>query len=98
MGLAIDFQGQIWNSPILGMGQLIDIEQSGCESVIHDHDLEILMTKVRCKDLPDSDQGDFRCLCAVDSSSYINYKVWDEITYPFPNFNGTTVEVWEWLK
>ena len=25
-------------------------------------------------------------------------KVWDEITYPFPNFNGATVEVWEWLS
>ena len=25
--------------------------------------------KIRCKDLPDSDQGDFRCLRAVDSSS-----------------------------
>ena len=24
-------------------------------------------------------------------------KVWDEITYPFPNFNGT-VEVWEWVS
>ena len=22
-------------------------------------------------------------------------KVWDEITYPFPNFNGCTAEVWE---
>ena len=25
-------------------------------------------------------------------------KVWDEITYPFPNFNGTTIEVWEWIS
>ena len=25
---------------------------------------------------------------------YTHYKVWDEITYPFPNFNGFTVEVW----
>ena len=25
-------------------------------------------------------------------------KVWDEIIYPFPNFNGCTVEVWEWLN
>ena len=25
-------------------------------------------------------------------------KVWDEITYPFPNFNGATVEVWEWIS
>ena len=23
--------------------------------------------------------------------------VWDEITYPFPNLNGCTVEVWEWI-
>ena len=21
-------------------------------------------------------------------------KVWDDITYPFPNFNGATVEIW----
>ena len=24
--------------------------------------------------------------------------VWDEITYPFPNFNGTVFEVWEWIS
>ena len=24
-------------------------------------------------------------------------KVWVEITYPFSNFNGCTVEVWEWI-
>ena len=24
--------------------------------------------------------------------------MWYEITYPFPNFNGTTVEVWEWIS
>ena len=24
-------------------------------------------------------------------------EVWDEIIYPFPNFNGT-VEVWEWTS
>ena len=22
----------------------------------------------------------------------------DEITHPFPNFNGATVEVWEWIR
>ena len=26
-------------------------------------------------------------------SDYIRYKLWDEITYPFLNFNGATVEV-----
>ena len=25
-------------------------------------------------------------------------KVWDEIIYLFPNFNGATVEVWEWIS
>ena len=25
-------------------------------------------------------------------------KVWDEITYPFQNFNGEAVEVWVWNK
>ena len=24
--------------------------------------------------------------------------MWDEIIYPFPNFNGSTVEVWEWIN
>ena len=30
-------------------------------------------------------------------SNYID-KVWDEITYAFPNFNGATVEVWECIS
>ena len=25
-------------------------------------------------------------------------KVWDEITNPFPNFNGCIIEVWEWIN
>ena len=24
--------------------------------------------------------------------------MWDEITYLFPNFNGATVKVWEWIN
>ena len=28
----------------------------------------------------------------------IHYKEWDEITYPFLNFNGATVEVKEWKR
>ena len=31
-------------------------------------------------------------------TNYIHDKVWDEITYPFPNFNGYTIEVWEWIS
>ena len=29
-------------------------------------------------------------------SNYIHHEEWDQITYPFPNFNGAAVEVWEW--
>ena len=38
--------------------------------------------------------------------AWINFTAWidkyimcvDEITYPFPNFKGCTVEVWEWMS
>ena len=36
-------------------------------------DLDHLVTKVRGKDLPDSDRGDFRCQRAVDSSSSVRH-------------------------
>ena len=29
---------------------------------------------------------------------HIPSKVWDEITYSIPNFNGCTVEVWKWIR
>ena len=31
-------------------------------------------------------------------SNCIHYKMWCTITYPFPNFNGYTVEVWQWIS
>ena len=31
-------------------------------------------------------------------SNYIHHKVWDEITYPYLNFNGVSVEVYEWIS
>ena len=36
-------------------------------------------------------------LVTVWISNYIHYDVWGGITYPFPNFNGCTIEVWEWM-
>ena len=38
------------------------------------------------------------CSVVVWISNYIHYNVWDEITYPFPNLNGSAVEVWEWMS
>ena len=31
-------------------------------------------------------------------SNHMPSKVWNEITYPFPNFNGCSNEVWEWIS
>ena len=31
-------------------------------------------------------------------SNHIPSKVWDEIAYPFPNFNGRTLDVWELIS
>ena len=31
-------------------------------------------------------------------SNHMPSKVWDEITNPFPNFNGVTIEVWKWIR
>ena len=31
-------------------------------------------------------------------SNHMPRKVWAEIIYPFLNFNGHTVEVWEWVS
>ena len=30
--------------------------------------------------------------------NYIGYKVWGEITYPFSNFNGCAIKVWECIS
>ena len=70
MSLIKYFHGQILKLLYLRMGGLTDIEQKGWE-VIHDHERDHLVIKVRCKYLPDSDRGDFRCWHAVDSSSNI---------------------------
>ena len=34
----------------------------------------------------------------MDTQVYVHYEVYEEITNPFPNFNGRAVEVWECLS
>ena len=61
------------------MGGPIDIEQKGWNSVVHDYDHDILVIKVRCKDLLDSNCHDFICLQAIDSSSCLEFSVRHEL-------------------
>ena len=53
------------------MGWLVDMERKGCESSIHDHDIDFYVTMVGCVDVPDSDRGDFRRWRAVNISSIV---------------------------
>ena len=34
----------------------------------------------------------------LEINNKIYHKVWDEITYQFPNLNGAVVDVWEWMS
>ena len=43
----------------------------------------------------DDCKASYKCNCL---SNHMPGKVWDEITYPFPNFNGCTVEVGDWIS
>ena len=41
------------------------------------------------------------CVCVCSCAwinNYIHYKVLDEITDQFPNFNGETVVIWDWIS
>ena len=37
-------------------------------------------------------------LIPARTSNFIQFIVWDNITYPFPNFNGGAVGVWKWIS
>ena len=65
------FKVRVWNSLISKTGWLIDIDQKGCESSIHDHDIDFCVTIVGWVDVPDSNRGDFRRQRALDIFSYI---------------------------
>ena len=50
------------------------------------------MSQVMSRDIPVN-------ASALELSMYhIFNKVWDEISYPFPNFHGYTIVVWEWIS
>ena len=76
MTLTMNFQGQIWNLLYLSQ-RWFDSHKMKSTHIewtegLHDHQIWPWPWpwKVRCKDLPDSDRGDFKCRCAVGSSIF----------------------------
>ena len=59
------FKVKLWHSRISGIRMVIDIVQ---KSVIYDHDRDFVVTKMRYKDQPDNEWGNFRCQRAIESS------------------------------
>ena len=56
-----------------------NIGQKGWKSFIHDNDHYLLVTKVKCKDLPDNDPGDFRCRLVMYGEQYTYSYTWGYI-------------------
>ena len=73
----LDFQIQIWNLTYLN--KMVWLPQNKkCTYWLNSRPQMwasgftlAMILKARCKDLPDSDRGDFRCRRAVDSSSFL---------------------------
>ena len=68
--------------------------------IIHDHNRDLLVTKIMCKDLPDNDWGEFRCRRVVDLSSDVRYNTGKEVQrhltslcYQFEQYFGITI-IW----
>ena len=34
----------------------------------------------------------------MDEKNYVHYNMWDEMIYPFTNFNSASTEVLEWMN
>ena len=76
MTLTLNLQGQIWNLLYLSQ-KWFDCHKMKSSHIdwpvgLNDHKVWPWRWpwKVRCKDLPDSDQGDFRCQHAIHLSSF----------------------------
>ena len=80
------FKVKFWNSPISWIGGPID---NG-----YDHDRDLFVTKMRCKELRDSDQGDYRCWRAVDSSCWFPW-LEDLFAFGLPyQINSQLLVIW----
>ena len=75
-----------------------DWKVSGTKIVSNTHDIN---TRINIIDIPAcSGLFNWHGLTFIPAwiSNYMSGKLWGEITSPFLNFNGATVEVWKWIS
>ena len=88
-----------WKLPLLTAS--IDAHAAGSQSTWGHHRVRAQSSILSCKLLQrgiDPCTNMWLTLISAWISNVMLGKVWDEITYPFPNFNGCTFEVWEWIS
>ena len=68
----------------------------GCCQCNSEYDLDGELGTFIFRYLPNGDFNERFNLIRI--SNYIHYKVWNDITYPFPNFDDATVEFWEQIS
>ena len=91
--------GKLYHEMIgLVQGILITVQRH-CELRAYEHKwVHVLMYMSLAAVYADDQGGPFYWQGLIRINDIMPCKVWDEIAYPFANFNGCTVEVWEWIS
>ena len=72
------------------------VTEDGCQNI---YDYKNFITKIfPLQSAPTLANGLAMVFAKTSGASHMVGKVWGEITLSFPNFNGCTFEVWEWIS
>ena len=80
---------------ILSLDKMLDILKTVCSMVYHHYNL---FNKALFGVFYSWGPFYWHGLISAWISNHMPSEVWDEITYPFPNLNGCTFEVWKWIS
>ena len=77
----------------------VHIHIAGKAHTMDNYYIKYIAIVCNCYDSAKSERSGttFRILIDLNPSMYIRYEVFDENSYPFPNFNNANIEVWQWI-
>ena len=99
----VDFNPYFFGVALLDIWQVCKVARCWCQAILAccayvTCPVDITGKKLRNPDCRITRSPRGLPLTPVWISNHMPSKVWDEIPYPFANFNGCTVEVWEWIS